>query len=184
MKAMLLKHPEYTSSSSVRVAVGTWNVNGGKHFRSIAFKHEHITDWLLDLPKLTLQSRPGTFGCFGHFSLSSPHAQTFPVFSVGGPFLPDDPGLHAPSFHCNFGLRIGRFPSILISTTALMFSVSSLLLTCPNHSCLLLLITITICSTLASSKIPHFSGVPTCSPPHCPSHQSHLCCCHTLFIFK
>jgi len=59
MKAMLLKHPEYTSTSPVRVAIGTWNVNGGKHFRSIAFKHEHITDWLLDLPKLTLQSKPG-----------------------------------------------------------------------------------------------------------------------------
>ena len=77
------------------------------------------------------------------------------------------------SFHLNFGLPIGRFPSIFISTTALMLSVSSLLflLTCPNHSSLLLLITITIGSTFASSKISSFSGVPM--GPH-PLHHSHL----------
>ena len=60
------------------------------------------------------------------------------------------------SFHLNFGLPLGRFPSIFISTTALMFSVSSLLLTWPNHSSLLLLITVAICSTFASSKISSF----------------------------
>ena len=47
-------------------------------------------------------------------------------------------------------------PSIFISTTARMFYVSSLLLTCPNHSSLLLLITIAIGSTFASSKISSF----------------------------
>ena len=36
-------------------------------------------------------------------------------------------------FHRNFGLPLGRFPSIFISTTARMFSVSSLRLTCLNH---------------------------------------------------
>ena len=57
------------------------------------------------------------------------------------------------SYHRNFGLPLGRFPSILIPATAQMFSVSSLLLTCPNHSSLLSLITVAIGSTFASSKI-------------------------------
>ena len=60
------------------------------------------------------------------------------------------------SFHLSCGRPLGRFPSIFISTTALMFSVSSLLLTWPNHSSLLLLITVAICSTFASSKISSF----------------------------
>ena len=60
------------------------------------------------------------------------------------------------SFQLNFGRPLGRFPSIFISTTALMFSVSSLLLTWQNHSSLLLLITVAICSTFASYKISSF----------------------------
>ena len=59
MREMILRHPDYTYTESIRVSVGTWNVNGGKHFRSIAFKHEHITDWLLDMPKLTAENTPG-----------------------------------------------------------------------------------------------------------------------------
>ena len=58
MEAMIERHPDYTYTMPLRIACGTWNINGGKHFRSIAFKHEHVTDWLLDMPKLTLQSRP------------------------------------------------------------------------------------------------------------------------------
>lgn len=61
MRAMTMNYKEYTHTSTIRISMGTWNVNGGKHFRSIAFKHEHITDWLLDLPKLTLQSTPGDY---------------------------------------------------------------------------------------------------------------------------
>lgn len=59
-RTMVLRHPEFTTPETVRVSVGTWNVNGGKHFRSITFQHEHLTDWLLDMPKLTQQTRPGT----------------------------------------------------------------------------------------------------------------------------
>ena len=47
-------------------------------------------------------------------------------------------------------------PLHLVSTTARMFAVSSLLLTCPNHSSLLRLITVAIGSTFASSKISSF----------------------------
>ena len=59
------------------------------------------------------------------------------------------------SFHRNLGLPLGRFPSIFISTAAQMFLVSPLL-SCPNHSSLLRLITVAIGSTLASSKISSF----------------------------
>lgn len=44
---------EFCSHDALRVFVGTWNVNGGKHFRSVAHKHESVSDWLLDLPTLT-----------------------------------------------------------------------------------------------------------------------------------
>ena len=66
-------------------------------------------------------------------------AATYPSFSVNGPFLPDVPGF-----------PLGRFPSILVSTTARMFSVSPLLLTCPNHSNLRLIMTTGIGTTFLS----------------------------------
>ena len=102
-----------------------------------------------------------------HLSLASPCCvaglvEPFPLLPVCGPFLPDLPGFHVPSvlptmsFHLNWGPPLGCFQSISISATALMFSVSSLLFTCPNHSNLLLLITITIGSTFASYKISSF----------------------------
>eukprot|EP00118_Oscarella_pearsei_P006648 m.30421 g.30421 ORF g.30421 m.30421 type:complete len:1392 (+) comp31341_c0_seq8:2-4177(+) len=49
---MCARSSRYTLTSSLRVAVGTWNVNGGRHFRSIAFKNQSMRDWLLDGPKL------------------------------------------------------------------------------------------------------------------------------------
>lgn len=44
---------EFTSSKRVRVATGTWNVNGGKQFRSNILGTSELTDWLLDSPKLS-----------------------------------------------------------------------------------------------------------------------------------
>ena len=38
----------YTQSGSLRVAVGTYNINGGKHFRSVVYKNVSFDDWLLD----------------------------------------------------------------------------------------------------------------------------------------
>lgn len=32
----------------MRIAVGTYNVNGGKHFRSVVYKDVSLSDWLLD----------------------------------------------------------------------------------------------------------------------------------------
>ncbi|GAA6223836.1 synaptojanin-1 isoform X8 [Lates japonicus] len=42
---------KYTRPKQIRVGVGTWNVNGGKQFRSIAFRNQTLNDWLLDAPK-------------------------------------------------------------------------------------------------------------------------------------
>jgi phosphatidylinositol-bisphosphatase len=33
---------------SLRVAIGTYNINGGKHFRSVVYKNVSLDDWLLD----------------------------------------------------------------------------------------------------------------------------------------
>ncbi|XP_064380321.1 synaptojanin-1 isoform X5 [Dromaius novaehollandiae] len=52
LKSMCENFYKYAKPKKVRVCVGTWNVNGGKQFRSIAFKNQTLTDWLLDAPKL------------------------------------------------------------------------------------------------------------------------------------
>ena len=44
---------QFTSAEKVRVCIGTWNVNGGRHVRSIALKNQSTTDWLLDGPTLS-----------------------------------------------------------------------------------------------------------------------------------
>ena len=135
-------------------------------------------------------------------------ADTFPSFSVSGPFplmFQAFRSLLKLSVHFNFGLPLERSPSIFISTTDRMLSVSSLLLTCPNHSNLLM--TITIGSTLTSSKlsrtIPTFSfswpslsvppKVTSClvcnvsepcqpSPSHDHRYQFHPRLLHVLFV--
>ena len=48
-QALIEDHSSFTRTHQLRIAVGTWNVNGGKTFQSIAHKQEKITDWLLDL---------------------------------------------------------------------------------------------------------------------------------------
>uniref|UniRef100_A0A3B4EC12 Synaptojanin-1 n=1 Tax=Pygocentrus nattereri TaxID=42514 RepID=A0A3B4EC12_PYGNA len=49
---MCQSHHKYTRPKKIRVCVGTWNVNGGKQFRSIAFRNQTLNDWLLDAPKI------------------------------------------------------------------------------------------------------------------------------------
>lgn len=36
----------------IRVGVATYNVNGGKHFRSVVYKDLSLADWLLDSHKM------------------------------------------------------------------------------------------------------------------------------------
>ncbi|XP_069810699.1 synaptojanin-2 [Dendropsophus ebraccatus] len=53
LKSMSERQFEFTNFKKTRVAVGTWNVNGGKQFRSNVLSTSELTDWLLDAPKLS-----------------------------------------------------------------------------------------------------------------------------------
>lgn len=53
LKAMTECQFEFTNFKRIRVAMGTWNVNGGKQFRSNVLSTRELTDWLLDSPKLS-----------------------------------------------------------------------------------------------------------------------------------
>lgn len=54
LREMCRRSGEYTQPSTVRVTIGTYNVNGGKHFRSVAYKDVSLADWLLDCPNSAL----------------------------------------------------------------------------------------------------------------------------------
>ncbi|KAJ2949842.1 hypothetical protein O0L34_g11158 [Tuta absoluta] len=56
LREMVRRANEYTQPASVRVSIGTYNVNGGKHFRSLVFKDVSLADWLLDCPQSSLVS--------------------------------------------------------------------------------------------------------------------------------
>lgn len=47
---MCKRSREYVFNIRARIAVGTYNVNGGKHFRSVVYKDLSLSDWLLDAP--------------------------------------------------------------------------------------------------------------------------------------
>lgn len=50
---MTERQSEFTNFKRVQIAVGTWNVNGGKQFRSNLLGTAELTDWLLDAPQLS-----------------------------------------------------------------------------------------------------------------------------------
>ncbi|CAN2387611.1 positive regulation of endosome organization [Pristimantis euphronides] len=52
LRSMCENYYRYAKPRKIRICAGTWNVNGGKQFRSIAFKNQTLTDWLLDAPKI------------------------------------------------------------------------------------------------------------------------------------
>ncbi|XP_069060136.1 synaptojanin-1 isoform X3 [Pleurodeles waltl] len=52
LKSMCENYYKFSTPRKLRVCAGTWNVNGGKQFRSIAFRNQTLTDWLLDAPKI------------------------------------------------------------------------------------------------------------------------------------
>lgn len=54
LREMCGRYFEYVTPKPYRVAVGTYNVNGGKHFRSVALK-DSLSDWLLDCMVLSSQ---------------------------------------------------------------------------------------------------------------------------------
>lgn len=51
LREMCKRYNEYVMPMNLRVGVGTYNVNGGKHFRSVVYKDVSLADWLLDSPR-------------------------------------------------------------------------------------------------------------------------------------
>lgn len=65
LRAMAERQSEFTTFKRIRIAAGTWNVNGGKQFRSKLLGTAELADWLLDSPKLAgLAGSPGERGGF------------------------------------------------------------------------------------------------------------------------
>ncbi|OWK01989.1 hypothetical protein Celaphus_00019135 [Cervus elaphus hippelaphus] len=58
LRAMSERQSEFTNFKPVRVAVGTWNVNGGKQFKSNLLGTAELADWLLDAPSLCRVAGP------------------------------------------------------------------------------------------------------------------------------
>ncbi|XP_028034251.1 synaptojanin-1 [Bombyx mandarina] len=54
LREMCRRTNEFTQPSTLRITIGTYNVNGGKHFRSLAYKDVSLSDWLLDCPNSSL----------------------------------------------------------------------------------------------------------------------------------
>ncbi|XP_055495943.1 synaptojanin-2-like [Leucoraja erinacea] len=48
LQAMCERHMEYTNLQRARISVGSWNVNGGKQFRSNMLSIADLSSWLLD----------------------------------------------------------------------------------------------------------------------------------------
>ncbi|KAM8742413.1 synaptojanin-1 isoform 6-T7 [Acanthopagrus schlegelii] len=69
---MCQNYQKYTRPKQIRVCVGTWNVNGGKQFRSIAFRNQTLNDWLLDAPKKA-----------GHPDFQDSKANPIDIFAIG-----------------------------------------------------------------------------------------------------
>lgn len=76
LREMCKRYAEYTQPVPIRIAVGTYNVNGGKHFRSVVFKDIKLSDWLLD-PHIKGQ------GCLVDTSLSDDQAIPIDIFAIG-----------------------------------------------------------------------------------------------------
>ena len=51
LQKLVRQYMNYTTPLPLRVAIGTYNINGGKHFRSIVYKDVSLSDWLLDAHK-------------------------------------------------------------------------------------------------------------------------------------
>ncbi|PAA75701.1 hypothetical protein BOX15_Mlig000919g5, partial [Macrostomum lignano] len=65
---LLASHEEFTDVTPARVFVGTWNVNGGKHFRSLAHRDASLSDWLVNLPEISRTSAPNCIHSEADFS--------------------------------------------------------------------------------------------------------------------
>lgn len=72
------RQSEYTNFRRIHIAMGTWNVNGGKQFRSNLLGTAELADWLLDSPRPSGVAEPQGEPCpFGENKML-----ILPVFSV------------------------------------------------------------------------------------------------------
>ena len=56
-QSVIKRLDDFSSDETLRVAVGTYNINGGKHFRSVVYKNVSLDDWLIDPHKQNNESR-------------------------------------------------------------------------------------------------------------------------------
>ncbi|GBP83839.1 Synaptojanin-1 [Eumeta japonica] len=60
LREMCRRYNEYVQPSTIRITIGTYNVNGGKHFRSVVYKDVSLENWLLDCPNSSLVNTVNT----------------------------------------------------------------------------------------------------------------------------
>ena len=56
-QSVIKRLDDFSSDETLRVAVGTYNINGGKHFRSVVYKNVSLDDWLIDPHKQNNESK-------------------------------------------------------------------------------------------------------------------------------
>ena len=59
-QSVIKRIEEFSQDEPLRVAVGTYNINGGKHFRSVVYKNVSLDDWLIDPHKQNQESEDKT----------------------------------------------------------------------------------------------------------------------------
>lgn len=80
--ALCDRHLEYTTPKKVKVRVGTWNVNGGKHFNSIVYKRsDPLSDWLVDFKKA--KHSPNIMDLSLNDSLGEVDASPADIYAIG-----------------------------------------------------------------------------------------------------
>ena len=73
-QSVIKRLDDFSSDETLRVAVGTYNINGGKHFRSVVYKNVSLDDWLIDPHKQNNESKY-IFVFYGNFDFESFHLQ-------------------------------------------------------------------------------------------------------------
>ena len=80
---------DFTHSSPLRVAMGTYNINGGKHFRSVVYKDVSLDDWLLDGWKESRNGEPDENIAYIYCTIWRKYfSQSLPKFASPKPLSP------------------------------------------------------------------------------------------------
>ena len=62
-QSVIKRIDDFSYDEPLRVAVGTYNINGGKHFRSVVYKNVSLDDWLLDPHRQNQESKKSFVLC-------------------------------------------------------------------------------------------------------------------------